>query len=87
MNMKEVYAEECGQDYSVMWYQEQMRQTITKELLERVLRVQIIKFEIDFERETIDYCYKDINYNKELYDYILISNFIRECYELDDYND
>ena len=84
--MKEFYAEECGEDYGVMCWQEQTRQTVTKELLEEVFSVQIIKFEIDFENETINYSYKDRHYNKELNDSILISDFIRECYELE-YNE
>ena len=35
--MKEFHTEECGEDYGVMCYQEQTRQTATKELLEEVL--------------------------------------------------
>lgn len=85
--MKEFYAEECGLDYGVMCYQDEIRQTVTKELLERVLAVEIIKFEIDFEHERIEYEYNSYYGECNLLDSILISVFLRECCELDDCND
>jgi hypothetical protein len=77
--MKEFYAEECGQDYGVLCYQEQIRQSVTKELLEEILNVMIIKFEIYFEEGIIEYTYNEdnINFTKE----ITINNFIKACNE------
>ena len=78
--MKEFYAEECGQDYGVMCYQEQIRQSVTKELLEEILNLEIINFIIIFEEEIIEYTYNEDNadFTKE----ITINNFIKACYEL-----
>ena len=76
--MKEFYAEECEQDYGVICYQEQIRQSVTKELLE------IIKFDIIFEEDIIEYTYNDDNadFTKE----ITINDFIKACYKLEEYN-
>lgn len=83
--MKEFYAEECGQDYGVMCYQEQIRHSVTKELLEEILNLEIIKFDIIFEEEIIEYTYNEDNadFTKE----ITINDFIKACYELKEYND
>ena len=83
--MKEFYAEECGQDYGVLCYEEQIRQSVTKELLEEILNKKIVEFWIDFEKEIIEYEY-DIEiefFTKE----ITINDFIKACYELKEYND
>lgn len=83
--MKEFYAEECGEDYGVLCYQEQIRQSVTKELLEEILNLEIIKFDIIFEDEIIMYTYNEDNadFTKE----ITINDFIKACYELKEYND
>jgi hypothetical protein len=77
--MKEFYAEECGQDYGVLCYQEQIRQSVTKELLEEILKLKIINFDIYFEEQIIEYTYNEdnINFTKE----ITINNFIKACNE------
>ena len=49
--MKEFYAEECDEDYGVLCYEEQIRQSVTKELLEEILNKKIVEFWIDFEEE------------------------------------
>ncbi len=76
--MKEFYAEECGQDYGILCYQEQIRQSITKELLEEILNLEIINFIIIFEDEIIEYTYNEDNadFTKE----ITINDFIKACY-------
>ena len=80
--MKEFYAEECEEDYGVLCYQEQIRRSITKEILEEILNVKIIKFEIDFEKEIID-----IYFEKEVLGEITINDFIKACYELKENNE
>ena len=78
--MKEFYAEEYGQDYGVLCFQEQIRQSVTKEILDEVLNLEIEGFHIDFENEIIEYEYTEQNSN--LFGNILIDNFIEKCYEL-----
>ena len=78
--MKEFYAEECGQDYGVMCFQEQIRQSVTKELLEEILNLKIVEFWIDFEKEIIEYEY-DIGCEFFIEE-ITINDFIKACYEL-----
>ena len=82
--MKEFYTEECDEDYGFICWQEQTRQSVTKELLEEILNVKIVVFEIDFEEEIIDYTYNEDNseFTKE----ITINDFIKTCYELKEYN-
>ena len=80
--MKDFYAKECGQDYGVLCWQEQTRQSVTKELLEEILNVEIVEFWIDFEKEIIEYEY-DIGCEFFIEE-ITISDFTRKCYELDD---
>lgn len=77
--MKEFYAEECGEDYGVLCWQEQIRQSVTKELLEEILGTEIISFEIDFEKEIIEY--KSIHFDEEFTGDITINNFFKICYE------
>ena len=78
--MKEFYAEECGEDYGVLCWQEQTRQSVTKELLEEILNKKIVEFWIDFEKEIIEYEYDiDIEFFIEE---ITINDFIKACYEL-----
>jgi hypothetical protein len=79
--MKEFYAEECGQDYGVLCWQEQIRQSVTKELLEEILNIKINKFEIDFENEIIDYLYYNTAHSYNLWDDISINEFIKKSYE------
>ena len=55
--MKEFYAEECGEDYGVLCWKEQIRQSVTKEILQEVTMLKIINFDIDFENKIIDYLY------------------------------
>lgn len=82
--MKEFYAEECGQDYGVMCWQEQTRQSVTKELLEEILKVQIIKFEIDFDGEIIDYMYSNwTSPDNEIWNEISLNDFFEKAYALD----
>ena len=83
--MKEFYAEECGEDYGVLCYQEQIRHSVTKELLEEILNLEIINFIIIFEEEIIEYTYNEDNadFTKE----ITINVFIKACYELKEYNE
>ena len=78
--MKEFYAEECREDYGVLCYQEQIGQSVSKELLEEILNLEIIKFDIIFEEDIIKYTYNDDNadFTKE----ITINDFIKACYEL-----
>ena len=83
--MKEFYAEECGQDYGVLCYEEQIRQSVTKELLEEILNKKIVEFWIDFEKEIIEYEY-DIEIEFFIEE-ITINDFIKACYELKEYND
>lgn len=82
--MKEFYAEECGQDYGVLCWQEQIRQSVTKEILQEVTMLKIIKFDIDFENEIIDYLYYNTAHECNLWDDISISDFTKKCYELED---
>ena len=82
--MKEFYAEECGQDYGVLCYEEQIRQSVTKELLEEILNKKIVEFWIDFEKEIIEYEY-DIEIEFFIEE-ITINDFIKACYELKEYN-
>lgn len=79
--MKEFYAEECGQDYGFMSWQEQIRQSVTKEILQEVTMLKIIKFDIDFENEIIDYLYYNTARECNLWDDISINEFIKKCYE------
>lgn len=83
--MKEFYAEECGEDYGVMCYQEQTKQSVTKELLEEILNLEIINFIIIFEDEIIEYTYNENNadFTKEM----TINDFIKACYELKENNE
>ena len=83
--MKEFYAEECGEDYGVLCWQEQTRHSVTKELLEEILNLEIINFIIIFEEEIIEYTYNEdnANFTKE----ITINDFIKACYELKEYTD
>lgn len=82
--MKDFYAEECGQDYGVLCWQEQIRQSVTKEILQEVTMLKIIKFDIDFENEIIDYLYYNTAHECNLWDDISISDFTKKCYELED---
>ena len=83
--MKEFYAEECGEDYGVVCYQEQTRQSVTKEILQEILNIEIIKFIIIFEEDIIEYTYNEDNadFTKE----ITINHFYKACYELKEYNE
>lgn len=81
MSMKEFYAEECGEDYGVLCYQEQTRQSVTKELLQEILNVEIIEFEIDFDLEIITYGYMTEWYTGGS---ISINDFFEKAYELDE---
>ena len=83
--MKEFYAEECGQDYGVLCYEEQIRQSVTKELLEEILNKKIVEFWIDFEKEIIEYEY-DIEIEFFIEE-ITINDFIKACYKLKEYNE
>ena len=78
--MKEFYAEECGEDYGVLCWQEQTRHSVTKELLEEILGLEIISFEIDFEEDIIEYTFNENN--DEFAKEITINDFIKTCYEL-----
>ena len=40
--MKEFYAEECGEDYGVLCWKEQVRKSVTKEILGEVLNLKIV---------------------------------------------
>lgn len=80
--MKDFYAEECGQDYGVLCWQGQIRQSVTKEILQEVTMLKIIKFDIDFENEIIDYLYYNTAHECNLWDDISINEFIKKCYEL-----
>lgn len=80
--MKDFYAEECGQDYGVLCWQGQIRQSVTKEILQEVTMLKIIKFDIDFENEIIDYLYYNAAHECNLCDDISINEFIKKCYEL-----
>ena len=55
--MNEFYAEEMGLDYGELCYQEQIRQSINKEILSEVLGLEILEYQIDFENELIEYWY------------------------------
>ena len=55
--MNEFYAEEMGLDYGELCYQEQIRQSINKEVLSEVLGLEILEYQIDFETELIEYWY------------------------------
>ena len=80
--MKDFYAEECGQDYGVLYWQEQTRQSVTKELLEEILNKKIVEFWIDFEKEIIEY---ECNIGGGFFtEEITISDFYQKCYELGD---
>ena len=83
--MKEFYAEECCEDYGVLCYQEQIRHSVSKELLEEILNIEIINFIIIFEDEIIEYTYNEDNadFTKE----ITINDFIKACYELKEINE
>lgn len=83
--MKEFYAEECGEDYGTLCYQEQTRRSVTKDMLEEILNLEISKFEIDFEEDVIEYTYNEDNadFTKE----ISINDFYKACYELKEYNE
>ena len=83
--MKEFYAEERGENFGVLCYQEQIRQSVTKELLEEILNLEIINFIIIFEDEIIEYTYNEDNadFTKE----ITINDFIKACYELKEINE
>lgn len=82
--MKEFYAEECGEDYGVLCYQEQIRQSVTKEILGDVLNLEIVNFHIDFENEIIEYEYMTEWLTSGS---ISINDFIKKCYELWSEND
>lgn len=101
MNMKEFYAEECGQDYGGLCWQEQIRQSVTKEILSEVLNLGIVKFHIDFENEIIEYEYNphsidfqniEIDFEnvridyEHMFDSITISDFTKKCYELSEHD-
>ena len=66
-------------------YEEQIRQSVTKELLEEILNKKIVEFWIDFEKEIIEYEY-DIEIEFFIEE-ITINNFIKACYELKEYNE
>lgn len=85
--MKEFYAEECGEDYGVLCWKEQIRQSVTKEILGEVLNLDVVNFHIDFETEIIDYLYYNTAHECNLWDDISINEFIKKWYELEVEND
>lgn len=63
-----------------MSFRDEIRQTVTKELLQEVT---IIKFDIDFEKEIIEYLYYNTWCECSLWDDISINEFIKKCYEFE----
>ena len=85
--MKEFYAEECGEDYGVLCWKEQVRKSVAKEILCEVLNLKILNLHIDFENEIIEYLYYNTAHECNLWDDISINDFFKKCYELEDEND